>query len=159
MYVNKRIQMIVRSMLCIYNRHRRILSERGLWVGLFIIGYLVYTWTTSTISSLTGHTATVVDDQGQVHTYNSKSSPLIFIGGHPRSGTTLMRAILDSHPLVRCGEESRIIPRIVSMRDNWNKNEKEKERLLQGGIDKKVIVILTLLIIIFSQICIVVVSR
>ena len=133
--------MIVRSILCIYNRHRRILSEKGLWVGLFIVGYLIFTWRNSSISYLGGHTATVVDDNGLVHTYNSKSSPLIFIGGHPRSGTTLMRAILDSHHLVRCGEESRIIPRVVSMRDNWSKNEKEKERLLQGGIDKKVIVI------------------
>ena len=130
--------MIVRSLLCIYNRNRRILSEKGVLVCLFIVGYLLYQWRISTSSALSGHTATVVDGQGGVHTYNSKSSPLIFIGGHPRSGTTLMRAILDSHPLVRCGEESRIIPRIVSMRDNWSKNEKEKERLLQGGIDKQV---------------------
>ena len=27
--------------------------------------------------------------------------PLIFIGGVPRSGTTLMRAMLDAHPDVR----------------------------------------------------------
>lgn len=27
--------------------------------------------------------------------------PLIFIGGVPRSGTTLMRAMLDAHPEVR----------------------------------------------------------
>ena len=138
MYLNKRIQMIFRSLLCIYNRHRRLVSEKRAWVCLIIFGYLVYSWRSSTFSSLNGHIATVVDGQGHVHTYNSKSSPLIFIGGHPRSGTTLMRAILDSHYMVRCGEESRIIPRVVSMRDNWNKNEKEKERLLQGGIDKKV---------------------
>ena len=33
--------------------------------------------------------------------YNSVSHPFIFIGGHPRSGTTLLRAMLDSHPQVR----------------------------------------------------------
>ena len=33
--------------------------------------------------------------------YNSASHPFIFIGGHPRSGTTLLRAMLDSHPQVR----------------------------------------------------------
>ena len=71
--------------------------------------------------------------------YNSLTHPLIFIGGHPRSGTTLLRAMLDSHPDVRCGEETRIIPRLVSMREAWFKNEKESERLLQGGIDNKVI--------------------
>ena len=33
--------------------------------------------------------------------YNSANHPFIFIGGHPRSGTTLMRAMLDSHHHVR----------------------------------------------------------
>uniref|UniRef100_A0A8C6SQP5 Protein-tyrosine sulfotransferase n=1 Tax=Neogobius melanostomus TaxID=47308 RepID=A0A8C6SQP5_9GOBI len=37
----------------------------------------------------------------------SKDMPLVFIGGVPRSGTTLMRAMLDAHPEVRCGEETR----------------------------------------------------
>lgn len=30
-----------------------------------------------------------------------RQMPLIFIGGVPRSGTTLMRAMLDAHPDVR----------------------------------------------------------
>lgn len=41
--------------------------------------------------------------------------PLIFIGGVPRSGTTLMRAMLDAHPDVRlvfCFK-SFILPRII----------------------------------------------
>ena len=35
------------------------------------------------------------------------SLPIVFIGGSPRSGTTLMRVMLDAHPSVRCGEETR----------------------------------------------------
>lgn len=37
--------------------------------------------------------------------YN-RNTPLIFVGGVPRSGTTLMRAMLDAHPGVRCGMNS-----------------------------------------------------
>ena len=36
---------------------------------------------------------------------SSKTRRFIFIGGRQRSGTTLMRAILDVHPKVKCGNE------------------------------------------------------
>jgi hypothetical protein len=54
--------------------------------------------------------------------------PIIFIGGMPRSGTTLMRVILDSHPKVRCGEETRVIPRILMMRSSWKQSTVEWNR-------------------------------
>jgi hypothetical protein len=40
--------------------------------------------------------------------YKSEASP-IFIGGSPRSGTTLMRVIIDSHQLFCCGPESNML--------------------------------------------------
>ncbi|CAD5120370.1 DgyrCDS8943 [Dimorphilus gyrociliatus] len=55
-----------------------------------------------------------VNSEGIKFTY-SALSPIIFIGGVPRSGTTLMRVILDAHPNIRCGEETRIIPRILNI--------------------------------------------
>ncbi|KAI1721295.1 sulfotransferase family domain-containing protein [Ditylenchus destructor] len=67
------------------------------------------------------------------------NSPFIFIGGIPRSGTTLMRAMLDAHPLVRCGEETRIIPRILALRAQWKKSEKEWRRLQEAGVNDNVI--------------------
>lgn len=36
------------------------------------------------------------------------NEPLIFVGGYMSSGTTLMRSILDVHPLVKCGPEIKI---------------------------------------------------
>merc|ERR1712050_756198 len=38
--------------------------------------------------------------------YN-RNMPILFIGGMPRSGTTLMRSMMDAHPMMRCGEETR----------------------------------------------------
>ncbi|MEQ1930122.1 MAG: sulfotransferase [Parvularculaceae bacterium] len=41
--------------------------------------------------------------------------PPIFIGGCPRSGTTLLRALLDSHPSIVCGPELRAFPALASL--------------------------------------------
>ncbi|XP_048412489.1 protein-tyrosine sulfotransferase 2-like isoform X1 [Stegostoma tigrinum] len=69
----------------------------------------------------------------------SKNMPLIFIGGVPRSGTTLMRAMMDAHPEIRCGEETRIIPRVLAMRQVWSKSEREKMRLNEAGVTDHVL--------------------
>jgi protein-tyrosine sulfotransferase len=66
-------------------------------------------------------------------------APFIFIGGIPRSGTTLMRAMLDAHPAVRCGEETRVIPRILALRAQWKKSDKEWKRLQEAGVSDRVI--------------------
>lgn len=66
-------------------------------------------------------------------------SPLIFIGGMPRSGTTLMRALLDAHPDVRCGEETRVVPRILGLYAQWRRSEKEWNRLQEAGVTNDVL--------------------
>lgn len=68
-----------------------------------------------------------------------RAHPLIFIGGMPRSGTTLMRAMLDAHPAVRCGEETRIVPRMLAMHSRWKKSEKESVRLKEAGVSDQVL--------------------
>lgn len=42
---------------------------------------------------------------------------LVFIGGAPRSGTTLMRRVLGAHPEVYAGPEFDILPALVRLRD------------------------------------------
>ena len=64
--------------------------------------------------------------------YNSKTKSLIsqmviFVGGCPRSGTTLARVLLDAHPDIRCGEETHIIPRVFALY-NWMVNLARLER-------------------------------
>ena len=42
-----------------------------------------------------------------------RADPLVvWVGGMPRSGTTLMRVLLDAHPDVNCGAETRLLPRV-----------------------------------------------
>lgn len=57
----------------------------------------------------------------------------------PRSGTTLLRVLLDAHPDIRCGEETRLIPRILSNRQAWLKAPFESKRLEEAGITTDVI--------------------
>ena len=56
-----------------------------------------------------------------------------------RSGTTLMRAMLDAHPDVRCGEETRVVPRLLQMRSHWKKSQKESMRLEEAGLTDEVL--------------------
>uniref|UniRef100_A0A8C0GJ72 Protein-tyrosine sulfotransferase n=1 Tax=Chelonoidis abingdonii TaxID=106734 RepID=A0A8C0GJ72_CHEAB len=81
----------------------------------------------------------VMVDSSHIEYRYSKEMPLIFIGGVPRSGTTLMRAMLDAHPEVRCGEETRIIPRVLAMRQAWSKSGREKMRLDEAGVTDQVL--------------------
>ena len=76
---------------------------------------------------------------GPVGIDSLKSHPITFVGGVPRSGTTLLRAMLDAHPDIRCGEETRVIPRMISMRNKWTKSEKEHKRLLEAGLNDTVL--------------------
>ena len=67
------------------------------------------------------------------------SVPLIWIGGVPRSGTTLMRALLDAHGDIRCGEETRVLPRILGIHSGMTKSELEMTRLKEAHIDEDVL--------------------
>lgn len=49
-----------------------------------------------------------------------KNNTPIFIGGAGRSGTTLLRVILDSHPRITCGPELRVTPTLAYLWEEYN---------------------------------------
>ena len=72
-------------------------------------------------------------------------TPFIFIGGFPRSGTTLMRAMLDAHPDIRCGQETRVIPKILlnipkmlNMFSKVENNRREEAGVTQDLLDSAI---------------------
>ncbi|XP_067328168.1 protein-tyrosine sulfotransferase 1 [Anolis sagrei] len=81
----------------------------------------------------------VTSSGGALPSSYGKDTPLIFVGGVPRSGTTLMRAMLDAHPAVRCGEETRVIPRLLAAKQMWARSGKEKARLDEAGVTEAVL--------------------
>jgi len=74
-----------------------------------------------------------VPDDGNSYMYDRNSS-LIFIGGTPRSGTTLLRVMLDAHPDVRCGEETHVIPRVLVFQERWQKSKNNRDWLDEAGV-------------------------
>ncbi len=60
----------------------------------------------------------------------------IFIIGCPRSGTTLVRVILDSHPSICCGPETHILKHMKNLREKIDEHWK---MLKPYGIDEKAI--------------------
>uniref|UniRef100_A0A1W7R9D0 Protein-tyrosine sulfotransferase n=1 Tax=Hadrurus spadix TaxID=141984 RepID=A0A1W7R9D0_9SCOR len=80
----------------------------------------------------------IVGSDNKKYVYD-RNMQLIFIGGMPRSGTTLLRVLLDAHPDIRCGEETRVIPRLLSIKQQWLKAPIEYKRLQEAGITGEVL--------------------
>lgn len=75
---------------------------------------------------------------GDPRSYNLNSS-LLFIGGVPKSGTTLLRVMLDAHPGIRCGPESHIFIDMLKLRYEWTTFEQLTKRNTAAGVTRDII--------------------
>ena len=66
-------------------------------------------------------------------------SDLIFVGGFGRSGTTLMRSILDSHPAIKCGPELKLIPPFLGILNHWTRDKSRVDMIKQSGTGMSII--------------------
>lgn len=48
------------------------------------------------------------------------AAPPIFLGGAGRSGTTLLRVMLDSHPRIACGPELKVLASVAALREEFH---------------------------------------
>ena len=86
--ISKRLQMVYRSLVCLYNRHctGHARDNSRTWLCVVTVIVTLYWWLGGRTSDDTlGHEVRVRDKDGHVHVYNSETSPMVFIGGHPRS--------------------------------------------------------------------------
>ncbi|XP_057177702.1 protein-tyrosine sulfotransferase 2 [Triplophysa rosa] len=79
----------------------------------------------------------VVRNWNQTQYRYDQHTPVVFVGGFPRSGTTLMRVMLDAHPDIRCGEETRVIPRMLALRQSFGRHGIEGRMLEDEGIGQE----------------------
>jgi len=120
-------------------------QKKLLLTGLLVLGVIFLLYRGGAVPDIScpktesmSKKTSMISQDGTLYEYD-RQSPLIFIGGVPRSGTTLMRAMLDAHPDVRCGEETRVVPRLLQMRSHWKKSQKESMRLEEAGLTDDVL--------------------
>ncbi|KAB7498257.1 Protein-tyrosine sulfotransferase [Armadillidium nasatum] len=114
----------------------RFLRKHGLLLAVLLTLIALYHFQQPCVNVSSSHQ--IHKDRASGRKYN-RDEPLIFIGGMPRSGTTLARAMLDAHPEIRCGEETRVVPRILQMRQQWKRSAKESMRLEEAGVTDEVL--------------------
>lgn len=108
-----------------------------LWIFVFIaiyqkyLSFLSLPKQTETINHLSLKFNSLLND--------IKNEKIIFMGGFWSSGTTLMRSILDVHPEVKCGPETKITHETLTFLKRFRHNPQDSKFVLNAGIQNATI--------------------
>jgi protein-tyrosine sulfotransferase len=70
---------------------------------------------------------------------NTRNEPIIIVGGFEKSGCSLMRVLLDVHPLIRCTEAISELSFIIKSSTAWLNSRVESSRLKHAGMTQDII--------------------
>jgi len=131
---------LTRTIIC----HRLMLRQRRrLHVVFTLASFTILVYVCKQSLDVTASSATTESQSSGCSTHSliqfQTDVPVIWIGGVPRSGTTLMRVALDAHPDVRCGAETRVIPRMLSVHAAMERSEAETTYLDAAGLTNSTI--------------------
>ena len=121
-----------------HNRQFYLLSKSCILFIILLIffGFITFDDIQQKNSNQNDHNPEIFDSQGAAK--RAMATPLLFIGGSPRSGTTLLRVLLDSHPSIRCGADTHVLQNLMIL--YWRLSlPYEKIRLKLAGIDQNLL--------------------
>lgn len=64
--------------------------------------------------------------------------PIVFIGGYARSGTKILKKLIERLTQTKCNAETRVITDLFGLLIKWKQNQKEVVRLREAGVDDSV---------------------
>ena len=119
-------------------------SKQFFWYALFMSTIVFMTMLTFPNSAprmymVNNLPKVMLDGNGEEEVPYDKTTPIIFVRGMPRSGTDLMRVILDAHPEVRCGEETHLVPLLLGLRSNLGGTDISRTILKSAGITGEIL--------------------
>ena len=68
----------------------------------------------------------------------SRNDAVLFVGGGPQSGSLLMIAMLDAHPLIRCVNQVQQVGNIFGASKSWFAHPIESMRLDEAGVTREI---------------------
>ena len=81
----------------------------------------------------------IIDSYNIVNYIDKTKFVLTLNGILTKKERDLFKQMLNANPQIKCGQETRVLTNMLEMRNNWLKSKHFYERILQAGIDFKLV--------------------